>query len=121
LDGKLKNSQGFQHLAKIFKVSPIVAARRALDMDLITSDLFFSFWRNEKKDWEENKDIKMGNKQGGSPYRNFRVKLGKTFSEAVLSATRSGFLSYRDAFRLTGLHGGTFDKYMSMLKGGELD
>ena len=111
----------FQNLAKAFKVSSIVIARRAFDLDLISSEVYFRFWNQEKKNWEDNKNKKPTKKSGGSPYRNYRVKLGKSFSEAVISATRSGFLSYRDAFRLTGLKGKTFDKYMGMLQGCELD
>ena len=120
-DRQKKNDQGFWQMAKVFKVSAIVVARRALDLNLITRNHFFSFWRTEKEGWEENKEKKLDKKSGGSPYWNYRVKLGKKFSEAVLSATRSGFLSYSDAFRLTGLRSGTFDEYMSRLKGGKLD
>jgi len=120
-DGKQKNGQRFRTLASVFKVSPIVVARRAFDLNLITSDQFFSFWHDEKRDWEENKDKKLDKPPGGNAFINYRAKLGKRFSEAVLSATRSGFLSYRDAFRLTGLQGGTFNEYMSRLKGGKLD
>ena len=119
-DGKQEIHLKLKRLAKDFKVSAIVVARRAYDLDLITDDQFFGFWQIEKKDWEDNKTRKK-NKEGGNFYRTNRVKLGKRFSEAVISATRSGFLSYRDAFRLTGLQGGTFDKYMSLLQGGELD
>ena len=115
------NVHRFSRIAKTFKVSAIVVARRALDFNLITNDHFFSFWRSEKENWEESKDKKSDNKRGGNFYSTNRVKLGKKFSEAVLSATRSGFLSYSDAFRLTGLRGGTFDEYMSRLKGGKLD
>ncbi len=37
-------SQPFQTVARWFKVSPVVAARRALDLQLITRDEFFDFY-----------------------------------------------------------------------------
>ena len=115
-----KEPQMFGSLAKDFKVSPIVIARRALDLNLINEDEFFKFLGSQKKDWSRDKN-KKSREQGGNPYRNYRVRLGKKFSEAIISATRSGFLSYCDAFRLTGLHGATFDEYVARLQGGKLD
>jgi Zn-dependent peptidase ImmA (M78 family) len=111
------NNSDFDSLAKQFKVSSIVVARRALDLNLIDNDHFFTFWRQQKKRWEEQKETKNNQKNGGNFYRNCRVGLGKRFSDAVISATRSGFLSYKEAFRLTGLQGTTFDHYVSQLKG----
>jgi Zn-dependent peptidase ImmA (M78 family) len=111
----------FETLAKKFKVSSIVIARRALDLNLIGEDDFFTFWYQQKKRWEEQKETKNDQKNSGNFYQNCRVGLGKRFSEAVISAARSGFLSYKEAFRLTGLQGATFDHYVSFLKGGKLD
>ena len=116
-----KSHLAFWNLAKDFKVSPIVIARRAFALNLISDDEFFPFWRSEKEKWDRDDRIKPDKKPSGNPYRNYRVKLGKKFSEAIISATRSGFLSYSDAFRLTGLHGATFDKYMAQIQGGKLD
>jgi len=41
--------------------------------------------------------------------------VGKRFAAAVSQATKEGRLLYQDAFRLTGLYGSTFDKYMERL------
>jgi len=113
-------TQDFRELANQFKVSPIVIARRVFDLNLIDQEHFFSFWRQQKTEWENLKTIS-DRQKGGNPYRNYRVWLGKRFSEAIISATRSGFLSYKEAFRLSGLRGATFDLYVSKMQGGSLD
>jgi Zn-dependent peptidase ImmA (M78 family) len=41
-----KGSISFQEIARRFKVSELVAARRALDLDLIQENEFFGFYRN---------------------------------------------------------------------------
>ena len=110
----------FGSLASLFKVSQLVVARRAYDLNLISSDEFFSFWKDLKRNWDENNDKIPDREPGGTSYRNYRVRLGKKFSEAIISATRSGSLSYGEAFRLTGLKGSTFDNYLSQLQGGKL-
>ena len=111
----------FGDLAKTFKVSQIVVARRAFDLNLISNDEFYSFLHYIKQNFPETNDKKPTKKQGGNFYLNSRIKLGKRFSDAVISATRSGYLSYGDAFRLTGLNGATFDNYVSQLQGGKFD
>ncbi len=98
----------FQALAREFKVSPIVAARRALDLDLIGRDAFFDFYRAYQAD-ERRQAAKA--KGGGDFYNNQNVRLGKRFARAVMSAAKEGRLLFREAYSLTGLHGVTFDKY----------
>lgn len=40
---------------------------------------------------------------GGDYYRNKQYKLGSVFSDAIWSAVNTGFVSYRDAYELTGV------------------
>ena len=95
----------FNHLARHFKVSSIVAARRALDLQLITKDEFFNFYR----DWLENEyDRDDG---GGNFYRNQNFRVGRRFAEAVYTSVKEGRLLYTEAYRLTGLSGDAFVKY----------
>lgn len=46
----------FQTIANWFKVSPVVAARRALDLALITRSEFFRFYEQDRADWQKRKD-----------------------------------------------------------------
>jgi len=99
-------------IAREFKVSPIVAARRALDLRLIDQPRFFAFYRAYQND-ERRKAAKT--KGGGDFYNNQNVRLGKRFARAVMLAAKEGRLLYREAYSLTGLQGMTFDKYAKEL------
>lgn len=103
----------FASLAKRFKVSPIVVARRAKDRKLITADAFFSFYQRymqrERKQQEERRS-------GGDFWRTQNVRLGRRFGVAVLAAAEEGRISYTDAYDLTRLYGETFDKYARHLR-----
>ncbi len=95
-------------VARRFKVSQIVAARRALDLELIDKPSFFSFYDRREEEFEAAKSSKKG---GGNFYNNQPGKISTLFGSAVVRAAREGRLLYRDAYRLTGLHGKTFDNF----------
>lgn len=101
----------FQKIARHFKVSEIVTARRALDLKGITIDEFLKFYRNYTKDWASTKK-KQG---GGNFFANQPFRIGRRFGESVVRATRDGKLLYRDAYMLTGLYGKTFEKFAENL------
>jgi len=104
-------SDPFQQLARQFKVSTIVAARRALDLGLLTRDDFFAFYdayrNDERRQASSSSDGNFWNTQG--------VRVSRHFGEAVVLAAREGRLLYREAYRLTGLRGATFDTYADKL------
>lgn len=106
------DSEPFQAIAREFKVSPIVAARRALDLNLIGRDAFFDFYRAYQADERRQAARAKG---GGDFYNNQNVRLGKRFARAVMLAAKEGRLLYREAYSLTGLQGATFDKYAKEL------
>jgi Zn-dependent peptidase ImmA (M78 family)/transcriptional regulator with XRE-family HTH domain len=101
----------FQFLARHFKVSPLVAARRALDVGLIARQEFFEFYRAYQEDERRQKR----KSSGGDFYATQGMRIGERFAQAVIRAVKEGRLLYRDAYRLTGLHGKTFDRYAESL------
>ena len=101
----------FQTVATAFRVSPIVAARRALDLNLIPRAEFFAFLEDYEADERRREGAKKAKKSGGDFYLGQEVKIGRRFGEAVIRAARAGRLLYRDAYRLTGLYGQTFDRF----------
>jgi Zn-dependent peptidase ImmA (M78 family) len=107
-----RQPEPFQAIAKEFKVSPIVAARRALDLDLIGREVFFDFYRAYQAD-ERRRAARA--KGGGDFYNNQNVRLGRRFARAVMSAAKEGRVLFREAYSLTGLQGATFDKYAKAL------
>ena len=102
----------FQLLARRFKVSELVTARRALDLGLITREAFFSFYNEYSEDERRRSAVQ----SGGNFYATQNSRIGRSFAEAVARAVREGRLLYRDAFDLTGLHGATFDRYIARLE-----
>jgi Zn-dependent peptidase ImmA (M78 family) len=101
----------FQFLARYFKVSPLVAARRALDLGLLHRNEFFDFYRDYQADERRQKR----KSSGGDFYATQGMRVGERFANAVIRAVKEGRLLYRDAYRLTGLHGKTFDRYAESL------
>lgn len=100
-------SEPFQMLARRFKVSPIVTARRALDLGLIHKAAFLEFFEAYQVDERR----KAARASGGDFYQTQNVRVGRRFARIVARAAREGRLLYRDAYHLTGLHGATFDRY----------
>jgi Zn-dependent peptidase ImmA (M78 family) len=95
----------FDELARRFKVSALVVARRALDLQLIDRDGFFVFYADYRDDARLRAAAKPS---GGNFWATQENRIGRRFGEAVVHATREGRLLYRDAFVLTDLHGDTF-------------
>src|SRR5258708_6094623 len=96
----------FQRVARRFKVSELVAARRAMDLGLIDRETFFEFYDAYEVDLERKTK-----KAGGDFWATQDMRVGTRFGTAVVRAAREGRLLYRDAYELTGLRGRAFDKY----------
>ena len=105
----------FHTIARWFKVSPVVAARRALDLNLITKAEFFQFYEQDRADWLARKAEDRKKSSGGNFYATQNVRLGRRFSSEVVRAAREGRILYQDAFRLTGMKGETFHAYADIV------
>ena len=112
------NEDPFQKLARRFKVSALVAARRAVDLHLIDRAGFMAFY----EDYQNDERRKAGKPSGGGDfYANQNFRVGQRFASAVIHEAREGKLLYSDAYRLTGLYGNTFDRYAASLGFGSAD
>ncbi len=92
-------------LSKQFKVSAIVVARRALDLKLIDRNAFMQFYLAHIT---AERTAKPG---GGNFYSNQEPRIGRRFGAAVVRAAREGKILYTEAYALTGLGRGVFEKY----------
>lgn len=105
-----KEIEPYQYLAHVFKVSPLVAARRCLDMDLIKFDSFSRFYDRYITNERRKQKTKAG---GGDFWKTQYLRIGSRFGSAVVIAAKKGYLLYSEAYKLTGLNGLTFEKYAS--------
>jgi Zn-dependent peptidase ImmA (M78 family) len=107
-------NQEFKYLARHFKVSQIVIARRALDLEKINPQQFFEFYDSYTKS-EFYKNKKGEQAGGGDFYLTQKRRLCNRFLSFVNQAVKENKLLYRDAYSLTGLKGNTFEKMLKKL------
>jgi Zn-dependent peptidase ImmA (M78 family) len=105
----------WQSIAREFKVSALVAARRALDLGLITRDGFLEFYGHYL---EDERRTAARRQEGGNFYATQNLRIGKLFGETVVRAAKEGRLLYREAYQLTGLYGRVFTRYADLLRSG---
>lgn len=108
-----RSKEPYQVLAAHFKVSTIVAARRVLDLGIISKRQFFQFYDSYQKDERRKKEAQKS--KGGDFWNTQIVRVGQRFGTAVVRAAKEGRLLYREAYQLTGLSGKTFDRFAENL------
>lgn len=97
----------YQELARYFKVSQIVIARRMLDIKLMDKPSFFAFY----KEYIQSELVtKAGS--GGDFYNTAPYRVSRRFFALVNNAVNANRLLYSDAFKLTGLRAKTYDSYV---------
>ncbi len=96
------------YVARHFKVSQIVIARRALDLGKINKTSFFDFYNNYVNQLQYKKESQAG---GGDFYATTKKRLSLPFAARINQAVKTNQLLYRDAYRLTGLKGDTYKKF----------
>ena len=106
-----RSTNPFEMLAREFKVSPVVAARRALDLTLIDPGTFLDFYESDVR------QERRGGTQvtGGDFYNHQNTRVGELFATEVLRAAAVGRIGSKEAYDLTGLAGGTFQEYAKRL------
>jgi Zn-dependent peptidase ImmA (M78 family) len=110
LEEKWSGQSNFKSLARHFKVSEIVIARRLLDTGKITRPAFFKFYQ----EYRNREFIKSENRSsGGDFWATARKRVSRTFATHIKNAVSSGQLLYRDASKLTSMKGDTFSKFLT--------
>lgn len=95
----------YQAIARKFKVSAIVAARRLLDLGYIDQNTFLVSY----EDFKDEGKRAPARGSGGNFWNTQRWRLGTSFAGAVARATREGRLLDREAYSLTGLKRNSFE------------
>lgn len=109
---KWKITQDYKVLSNIFKVSPIVIARRALDLGFINLDHFFDFYNDYMADFKRKK-ARQSQRPGGDFYATARKRVSVRFAAFVNNAVKENKLLYRDAYKLTNLKGNTYNTFVT--------
>lgn len=107
---KWKSSQNIKYLSREFKVSPIVIARRALDLVLISKPQFFDFYNDYISVFKNKKE---NQSPGGNFYATTKKRISLRFASYVNNAVKENNLLYRDAYKLTSLKGNTYEKFIN--------
>lgn len=107
---KWTNSQDIKYLSRVFKVSPIVIARRAFDLGLMSKPAFFDFYNNYISAFKNKKE---NQSSGGNFYATAKKRISLRFASYVNNAVKENNLLYRDAYKLTSLKGNTYEKFIN--------
>lgn len=100
LSGEIKR------LARVFKVSTLVALRRLYDAGFIERD---RLWQAYEDELARIRAFESKGEGGGDFYRTLGSRTGKRFARAVLESTLEGQTLFQDAFRMLGVRKtGTF-------------
>lgn len=89
-----------QRLARVFKVSTLVALRRLFDAGFINQE---TFWKTNHEELARIRALDRTSSGGGDFYRTLGARTGKRFARAVLSSTLEGQTLFQDAFRMLGV------------------
>lgn len=96
-------------IARKFKVSPIVIGRRALDLGKITKGQFFKFYNDYIQRTQYKKESQSG---GGDFYATQKSRLSLRFMAHVNQALKENKILYRNAYKMTGLKGNTYQNFV---------
>ncbi len=96
-----------ENLTRIFKVSSVVIARRALDLGYIQKEEFFNYYGILQKLWSKSKS----KSSSGNFHNSFPIANSKSFTNAVCKEIFSGNLLMRNGARMLGVKPETIVKY----------
>ena len=97
-----------KYVARRFKVSEIVVARRAHNLGMLSDKDYRAFWLEYSK-----RPIIKKEGNGGDFYLTSVKRVGRLFAIHVRNAVNSRQLSYTEAYNLTGLYGNTYQHFMT--------
>lgn len=92
--------QEIQRLARIFKVSTLVALRRLFDAGLLSQA---ALWQHYREELARLRDIEKRTAAGGDFYRSLGARTSKRFARAVITSALEGQTLFQDAFRMLGV------------------
>ena len=89
-----------QRLARVFKVSTLVALRRLFDAGFLDQA---TLWQHYREEQDRLSGLKARTSGGGDFYRSLGARASKRFASAIIASTLEGLTSFPDAFRMLGM------------------
>lgn len=106
-------SDKIERIAKNFRCSRFVVARKALEHGKISQEVYERMVREYTRKFEEwQKEQKEKRESGGSYYRNLASKLDRNFVLALARSAAEGRTQYAEIYRLTNTNRKTFGKLL---------
>lgn len=103
-------------LSRVFKVSPVVIGRRAMDLGLLDRSTFFQFYDEYmERFYQRKKKNKEKDEPSGNFYATLNKKLNPRFLKLVHQAVQDKKLLHKRAYELTALKGSTYHEAVSRL------
>lgn len=93
-------AQEIQRLARMFKVSTLVALRRLFDAGFIGKA---ALWQHYREELERLRSLERKGSGGGDFYNSLGARTSKRFARAIVSSTLEGLTPFTDAFRMLGV------------------
>jgi Zn-dependent peptidase ImmA (M78 family) len=109
-DSTKKASEKIKALAKYFRVSETVIARRALDLGKITKQEYSTIYKMAIDNFNKMIDSKK-ERSGGDYYNTAKTRIDPRFFSVVNRSVLNGTLKYTDAYRLTGFNRKTYSEF----------
>lgn len=105
-----KHTHNFAILRKFFKVSEMVIARKAYDLDVISKEDYVVHYQTAMAVFQQRKESQ---EAGGSYYYTARRRVGAQFARYVDSAVKQDKLLYRDAYKILNVKGDAYQRLTS--------
>lgn len=107
-----------EKIAKSFRCSRFVVARKALDHGKISQNAYEKIVKellNQFKEWQESQKENKGT--GGDYYRNLASKIDRNFVTALARSASEGRTQYAEIYRLTNTNRKTFERLLKEVGG----
>ncbi len=116
-NNNLSTQDNLDQLSKTYRVSQLVIARRAYDLNFLDHNEFQEFYITVLQQ-DRSKKVKQSQSKGGpSFYLTQKSRNGRLFSRVVVAAAFEGRLPLRDAGSLLGVKPGKLKKFANSLTG----
>lgn len=89
-----------QRLARVFKISTLVALRRLFDAGFLDQT---TLWQHYREELARLRALERNAASGGDFYNSLGARTSKRFARAVVASTLEGFTPFPEAFRMLGV------------------